>query len=383
MKILQLHSEYSTSKISGENSTVNNLHKIFSSFSSAELYRVSTASLHNNLFARYSALEKYLFSDQHVLELSKDFDFILLHNPIPLVSAQTIRKMSSNSQIVRVWHNFRNSCISGSHFRNGSDCFECRDKLTGRLAGVVHRCYRDSIVQSSVVSFAESRLGKLYRDREIFHVGISEFMCNYIESLGIDRSRIQHIPNAVIGMDFTALPQGDDLLMMGRIEPEKGFVKFLEAWNSLSASLKRGRTLHIVGEGSQSNVVSKFASIGDIEVHGVLSPPEISKLASYCGTGVACSIWDEPFGKIAAEYQAMGLKTLVTPRGGLMEVAKSSPGGLVTKDTSVESISRSLVEILNQNFVSRHEIFDAYQKNYSVESIANRWKVFFGELKIE
>jgi glycosyltransferase involved in cell wall biosynthesis len=181
-------------------------------------------------------------------------------------------------------------------------------------------------------------------------------------------------------MSFSESPRGDDVLMMGRIEPEKGFLQVIEAWNSIPMHVKGGRTLHIVGEGSMLDTVKLSSRKKDINLHGILTAAQISDLGAYCGTGIACSLWDEPFGKIAAEYQAMGLKTLVTPRGGLIEIAKKSPGGSVTRDINVVSITNSLIEVLNNNLISRRQIFDSYESNYSVDSVTDKWKQFFEEI---
>ncbi len=380
MKILQLHSAYTSSKISGENSTVDTLSEIFSRFATSSLYKLSTDKLHNNLPAKMTATKKYLLLDRHLIDISSSFDFVILHNPIPLISAETLRSISKSSHVIRIWHNYRNSCISGNHFRNGHQCFDCMTRISGRFTGVFHKCYRESAVQSSIVSFAESRLRNLYHEKKIWHIGVSEFMCTHIRSLGIENSHIRHIPNSVTNMSFSESPRGDDVLMMGRIEPEKGFLQVIEAWNSIPMHVKGGRTLHIVGEGSMLDTVKLSSRKKDINLHGILTAAQISDLGAYCGTGIACSLWDEPFGKIAAEYQAMGLKTLVTPRGGLIEIAKKSPGGSVTRDINVESITNSLIEVLNNNLISRRQIFDSYESNYSVDSVTDKWKQFFEEI---
>ena len=380
MKVLQIHSEYSSSKISGENSTVKKLHEIFSNFAQSDIYNPSTELLHSSRTRRLAASRRYLFNDSQIVGLALNYDIVLIHNPIPLISTKSLRSISKSSPVVRIWHNFRNSCVSGNHFRDGNPCFDCVSGGLGKLPGIRHACYRDSVMQSAIVSFAESELSKLYSEDRIWHVGISQFMCDYIESQGIHKQKVRFIPNAVQGMKFSEIAEGNDLLMMGRVEVENGFERVVRAWSSIPADLKAGRTLHLVGDGKDFESLQALAHEQDIQMHGVLTPTEISFLAAKCEIGIASSLWEEPFGKIAAEYQSLGLRTLVTPRGGLPEISRNGVGGIVATDITVESIKMAIFQMLKASPVSRLEIFQQFESSYSIDSISELWWNLFEEI---
>lgn len=380
MNILQIHSEYSTSKISGENSTVHQLSEIFSSFGEATLYSPSTKTLQESQIAKFSAVKRYLSTDQSIVQMAKQYDLVILHNTIPIVSASSVREIASLTKVVRVWHNFRNSCISGNHFRKVEICLKCSDSPFKKLSGIIHSCYRDSRVQSSIVTKAEHQYSQLYHENILWHVGISNFMKKYIENLGVDESKIRVIPNSIQPMAFIGKPHGSDFLMMGRIEVEKGFVQAVQAWQLLPYSVKGGRKFHIVGDGSLLKVLRKLAISEDIIFHGVLSPVEISELASTCSVGIATSLWNEPFGKIAAEYLSHGLITIATPRGGLIEIVKDAPGGIITRDTTKESIASAMLEALSLGTQDKFEIRQFFLRNYTEGKIASKWLELFAEI---
>jgi len=74
-------------------------------------------------------------------------DVMHVHNTMPLVSPSVYwaaRKMGV--PVVQTLHNFRLLCPQAMFVREGRVCEDCLGKVPWR--GVVHRCYRDSALQS-------------------------------------------------------------------------------------------------------------------------------------------------------------------------------------------------------------------------------------------
>ena len=380
MKILQIHSRYSSSLSSGENSTVEELHEIFAGFAQSTLFNPSTNLLKIGHRNKFDAVRKYLSLDESTVEMAKDYDLVLLHNSIPIISAATVRKILSHTNVVRIWHNFRNSCISGNHFRKMDICHKCTESSLGKFSGIMHSCYRNSVLQSSIITRAEQQYAQVYSENILWHVGISTFMKDYIKDLGIDESKVRVIPNSIKSPVDDSAPQGIDFMMVGRIEAEKGFKQAIQAWQLLPYSLREGRFFHIVGDGSQLQELKNLAHSDDVVFHGTLGPESISKIASKCLVGIATSLWDEPFGKVAAEYLSYGLVTIATPRGGLVEIVKDAPGGIITRDTTIESIAAGMIQAIHGISRNKSDIKQYFLNNYTKGKISSRWLAFFTEV---
>jgi glycosyltransferase involved in cell wall biosynthesis len=73
------------------------------------------------------------------------------------------------------------------------------------------------------------------------------------------------------------------------------------------------------------------------------SQPFADVAGAYARAGVVCipSLWDEPFGFVAAEAMAMGRPLVVTPSGALAELC-ADERGFVTQDRDPASIASTL-----------------------------------------
>lgn len=379
MKILQIHSEYSTSKISGENTTVLAITQMLMKFSEVELYNPSTLDIRSSFWLRLNSLKKYLFLDHKMVQRATQFDIVIVHNPIPIISSVTLRRIAETTKVIRVWHNYRNSCISGNHFRNRMSCHKCSTSFFGKVPGIRYRCYRKSFFQSFLVSFVEFRLTKVHKIKNLWHVAVSDYVKNFLESLGIPENRIKTIRNSVDFSSAVAIANGD-LLMMGRIEPEKGFLPVLEAWNQISLTLKRGRFLHLVGEGNDLPIIQELIRPTDTIIHGYLDKSEILQLAAKCSFGIAASLWDEPFGKIAIEYQALGLRVIATPRGGLKEIVEASSNGILAGGCTLEEIKKAIEIALEDHHFEASKVVNRATLDFSRQAIGSQWKSFIQEV---
>ncbi len=78
-------------------------------------------------------------------------DVMHVHNTMPLVSPSVYwaaRKLGV--PVVQTLHNFRFLCPQAMFVREGKVCEDCLGKVPWR--GVMHKCYRDSTIQSTVMA---------------------------------------------------------------------------------------------------------------------------------------------------------------------------------------------------------------------------------------
>lgn len=378
MKILQLHCLYTSSKISGENIYVERLRDLLADVAHVDNIVFSTQELTSDTASKGKAMHvgaSFLFgSNRMVIKRAAEYDLIILHNQIPYISARTIEELLSIKPVLRVWHNVRNLCIEGGFFRDGANCFKCRDGLLGRSAGIIHRCYRGNMAQSLLVTQNQRKNYKLFDHENYFHVAISDYILDQMNFLGIPKKQILKIPNFSENSNL-ALSQGTDFIYVGRLENQKGWRELLAAWGNVPANLRKNKNLHIVGEGfGKETDLSEFneSDLSGVIFHGRLDHFEIFNLMRKCRTQIIPSQWEEPFGTVAIEGMSLGLRLIVTPSGGLGEFSRC-PGVLVTRNKSVQAISDSILIDIQNNRDFSAEIRDYWAKNFSSQIVKKIW----------
>lgn len=355
-KILQLHSQYSTQEISGENSSVENIRNALSGNHNVSSIVNSTRSLQGNIYLAIRSAVKYIFSNSQPDFEPYKYDRILIHNTIPFVSPKTLIKHNNFGDLIFFWHNNRRFCLKGTNYRKDQICFKCNGKLD-LVNGVLRRCYRGSFLQSLVVALGERKLRRVIKNDRNRHVVFSEYYEKILLSKGIQKKNISLLRHPV-NIPITKSPSPDfekqekenkkDFLAVGRIESEKGFFELIEAWESVNQDLKGDSTLHIVGDGPQLAKLRNL-NLGSICFHGKLSIFEIAQLAKKCRAGIVPSKCPESFGKVVIEFFAMNLPVIVNPSGALPELASLVDKNLITDGNSAIDLAKTLTKFLFEN----------------------------------
>jgi len=371
MKILQIHSAYSTSKVSGENSTVDLIAEALTSRFEVVTLIKSTANLGRHPLKE---AKNFLSLDVELLEFGLENDLILYHNLIPYFSVPSLLELGRNIPVIRVWHNYRNLCIKGTEFRNGKNCQLCSGKL-GRINGIARSCYRNSLGQSIVVSESEKKLADLRNSDKNHHISVSKFVAERMMKSGIIPDRISIIPNFVppLGSGEIINKRNGDFLFVSRLSEEKGLKLLLDAWVGLSPSVRKLHSLNIVGDGPLYSLKGVYKD-SSILFHGPLTALEIEEVASSCTVGLMLPIWGEPFGKVLYEYMSLGLRQIVTPMGEPKHHVMTLPAGIVLRDTSVGALREAIEYFIDHPQFSQQQIIDHYESKNSKEEWVARWQ---------
>jgi len=182
-------------------------------------------------------------------------DIVHFHNLIPALGPGALKEAAEDGcAIVRTLHNYRLTCISGTHYRRDSICDSCS---RGRhLYGILSACYRGSRLQSVLVACAvntEWRFALRCGIPDIF-VCLTEFArCRFIAA-GLPPERVVIKPNSVD--DGHPLPwrEREGACFVGRLSPEKGIAQLIRSWP------KGGVRLTVLGDGPLSEAVDSEAS---------------------------------------------------------------------------------------------------------------------------
>jgi glycosyltransferase involved in cell wall biosynthesis len=146
------------------------------------------------------------------------------------------------------------------------------------------------------------------------------------------------VPNGVDLASWAYGQGGPDLVWCGRIVPEKA------PHLAIDAARAAGRNLRIAGPiGDRRYWLSKVAPrMGDgISYVGHLSQRSLAALLGASAVCLVTSVWDEPYGLVAAEALACGTPVVAFARGGIPEVVDDSCAVLVP-DRDVAALAEAV-----------------------------------------
>jgi glycosyltransferase involved in cell wall biosynthesis len=260
-------------------------------------------------------------------------DLVHVHNLFPLLTA-SVPAAAAERGVPVVWtaHNFRLRCVAGTHFRAGRPCHDCRPGF--RVPGVVHRCYAGSVAASALVGAATSVYRSSARRRGVIAVGISRSVADWlVAEAGFDRRAVRVKYNGVAPPPGAPVPADSAgqrrFIYAGRLSPEKGIAHLLDAWRRTTTDAE----LHVVGEGPMaSDVRAAAATDPRIVPVGEVPAGAIAEQILAARAVVVPSMWDEPFGRVAAEAFSLGRPVVTTGRGALGEIVDGTTGWITGSD---------------------------------------------------
>jgi glycosyltransferase involved in cell wall biosynthesis len=270
-------------------------------------------------------------------------EVVHVHNLFPLLSG-SVPTAARRRGVPVVWtvHNRRLRCVGGGHFRDGAPCHDCRPGW--RVPGVAHRCYAGSTGASALVSASSSLFRVTARRDGVVPIAISRHMADWLgSSAGFDPARVRVKYNAVAA---ARVPRTDPaarrrFVFAARLALYKGVGLLLDAWQQVPPDLDV--TLRIVGDGDAADRVRAAATTDPrIEWVGHVAPGDVGKHLDASRTVLVPSLWEEPFGRVAAEAFAHGRPVITTGRGGLAEIVDDATGWVT--GTSPAALADAIVE---------------------------------------
>jgi len=268
-------------------------------------------------------------------------DIVHVHNLFPLLSG-SVPHAAQRRGVPVVWtvHNRRVRCVAGGYFRDGVACHECRPGW--RVPGVVHRCYAGSVSASVLVTAASGLFRTAARRDGVIAIAISDAMGRWLTSTGgfpEDRVRVRH--NGVAGPSTPVPPAVEQggFVFLGRLSAYKGVDLLLDAWRRADVDAE----LRIIGDGDLADDVAAAAAADPrITPMGQVEPDRIGEQIAAARVVIVPSVWEEPFGRTAAESLAHGRPVITTGTGGLAEIVDGDSGWVT--GTDAERMARALTD---------------------------------------
>jgi glycosyltransferase involved in cell wall biosynthesis len=270
-------------------------------------------------------------------------NIVHVHNFFPLLSPALYRACHSlEVPVVQTLHNYRTICANGQLLRNGKPCHLCAQGSP--VWGVVHRCYRGSVLGSAAVA----RMIYVHRKRRTWStdvdrfIALSEFARRLFVKTGFPQDRIDVKSNFVEdpGIPSQETPRRG-VLFVGRLSPEKGVRCLIEAGAVHNVNLR------IAGDGPERNALEQ-AAYRNVTFLGQLSREGVLKEMRSAAAVVLPSIWYEGFPMVILEAFAHETPVIASRIGGIPEFIEDGVTGFLVPPATPSVLAQRLRQTVQE-----------------------------------
>jgi glycosyltransferase involved in cell wall biosynthesis len=367
MKILQIHNRYR--QAGGEDTVVDSEADLLRSAGHQVLrYFGENPSTALDAWGSLAISAWNPWKAREVGALVDDYrpDVAHVHNTWYALSPSVLRAVSRRDvPVVMTLHNYRLICSNALLFRDGRPCGDC---VGGHpWPGVRHRCYRDSAMASTAAATAISfnRVRNTWnRDVDLF-LALSKFARDMFVAGGIPSSRMRVKSNFVVDPGPRPRPPSVSrtLLYVGRLSPEKGIERLLDAWE---ASPGTGLELVLVGEGPLRRELERRNLTG-VRLVGQLPHDQVVRELSTARALLFPSIWYEGQPMVVLEALASGLPVMGSDLGGTAELLEPLGREWLVPPDDLEAWAAAILRLADDQSVDRAGRLgrDAYEKRFT------------------
>ncbi|KAA3613997.1 MAG: glycosyltransferase family 1 protein [Calditrichaeota bacterium] len=331
MKILIVHNKYRYK--GGENTVVQEEINLLENYGHTVIpYMRDSRDIAQFTFKeKLQLLQQTTWSDQVYADItniikSAQPDVAHIHNTLPLVSPSVYYACAQlDVPVVQTLHNFRLLCPSATFLKDGKICEKCRERTL--FDSVYYGCYRNSRIQSAVVA----NMLHQHRKRQTFNrlidafIVLTEFHKSKFIQGGLPGNKILTRANFTRPVQVQRKGQGDFVLFVGRLSPEKGLGTLVNAWKNLPDI-----PLKIAGGGPMIDAIGtklQTENIDHIELQGFVNSKKRTDLLARARFLVVPSNWYEGMPTVVLEALAAGVPVLASRIGSLAELIKDGKTG--------------------------------------------------------
>lgn len=289
---------------------------------------------HNNQFQQINPLvaaTKMIWNRESYSELQElisqnNIEIAHFHNTFPLISpAAYYAAKAAGATVIQTLHNYRLICPNALLFREGKPCEDCLGKPIP-WPGIVHHCYRDSLVSSGGVATMLSlhRLARTWENAVDTYIALTAFAKDKLIQGGMPAEKIAIKPN-FLNFDPGYQPNpGQYALYVGRLSVEKGINTLLSAWAELGDRVP----LKIIGDGPLAGEVAAATQANpNIEWLGFRPSEEIYEHMKNAMFLVFPSRWYEGLPRTIIESFAVGTPAIAANLGAMSSLIEPGLSG--------------------------------------------------------
>jgi glycosyltransferase involved in cell wall biosynthesis len=298
----------------------------------------------------------------------RSFDILHVQNFFPLISPSVYSAARKHGvAVVQTLRNYRLLCPSTTLFRNGRICEDCLHK-TFKYPGVIHACYRNSVLSSAAVAAMTGfhALKGTWRNAVDLYISLTASSREKFVEAGLPAEKVIVKGNIVYPDPGPGDGNAGYFLFAGRLAYEKGLKTLLDAWDRLPSP----GSLKIVGDGLLAPEVEQICRRNpSVEWLGSMSASELKDLMGEASLFVFPSEWYEPFGRVAIESFAKGTPVLASNMAAMAEIVEDQRTGLLFRPGDPADLADKLQWALDHPEElqrMRQAARRCYEKNYTV-----------------
>lgn len=389
MRIAVVHSFYSSSEPSGENSTVlAQVGSLQDAGFDAKLISRSTDEESRKSFYRLKAAAAaagIAGPSPHEQMIDFEPDVIHVHNLFPNYGTRWARH--AVAPIVATAHNYRPLCSSATLFREGATCTDC--VTSGSHNALIHRCYRGSGLATAPLAWATRQQGS--------HNVMLQSVARLITLNGYATSiyasvfgahKVVEIPNFVSPMSKPGSEASSrtwsevEFAYLGRLTSEKGISWLLQHW-------PKDRRLTIAGSGPLKEAVcDAVADSPNLSFVGRLDPADAYGLIAAAQAVVIPSLWSEGLPTVALEALSVGTPIVISNRVGSVRQLTSDASGVgYDPDRGTEGLIAALREVDGDHSNRRFKALEKFRSCYSepvwLDNILTLYRAVIAERELQ
>ncbi|MGB7307491.1 MAG: glycosyltransferase [Candidatus Acidiferrales bacterium] len=239
--------------------------------------------------------------------------------------------------VVQKISNFRLICPNALLLRDGRICEDCVGK-TIPWPGVLHACYRDSRVGSTVLAtmLATHRLLGTWDKAVDGYIVRTNFSRSKLIEGGLPAAKIAIIPSFAPDPGVRVVGSGRFAFFAGRLSPEKGIATLLSAWDRFNDPLL---CLKVAGDGPLRDEVMRRADGRRVEYLGSLSRRDVQGLMREAALLIFPSDCYENFPLSIVEAFACGVPVIASRIGAMAEIIDDGRTGLHFRAGDAEDLA--------------------------------------------
>tara|TARA_R110002110_G_scaffold415719_1_gene654173 strand:- start:10840 stop:11988 length:1149 start_codon:yes stop_codon:yes gene_type:complete len=342
MKILVAHNFYRSQLVGGEDIIVRREVNFLKSTLGEQ--NVFTYFVNNDDLKPLSLLKNIWGDRQHAKNIQDiivkhNIDILHVHNEFPLLTPLIFKYAAQvGCKVIQTLHNFRNQCLSGILFKQNNICELCAHKKF-KWAGIIHKCYRNSYIQSLIHAFAQYWYSlKKYEQYINAYFILTQFQKNKLLDFGVSSEKLFLKPNFIepLPQQSLGLAERKQYIFIGRIESAKGIDLLLSVWENLPQHFK----LIVIGDGPDLKQLQEQYKQANILFKGKCDSATVSKELSQSRYLLQTSLCYETFGLTILEAMQNSVPVMGFDIGTRGEFIEHGHNGFLMTPDNIESIVR-------------------------------------------
>lgn len=308
-------------------------------------YEIQEPGLRNSIrLASNTVWSESIYREISKLIEGEKPDIVHFQNTFPLMSPAVYKACKEqNVPVVQTLRNYRLMCPNGLFFRDGHVCEDCLMSSIP-LAGMIHRCYKESFAATSVVTLmlAFHNLRKTWSREVDLFITLTEFSRQKFLQAGFPAEKIVVKPNFLYDPGLGNQP-GEYAVYVGRLSSEKGIITLLSAWDLLV-----GIPLVIIGEGPlRENVLERAHSDREITLIDQLPHEKVIEIVKNSKFLIFPSEWYETFGRVIIEANACGKPCIASRIGVIQDLVKDGTTGFLFTPGDAQDLADKVRDLWN------------------------------------